>query len=937
MKEDKEKQSYKDTLNLPQTGFPMKANLAQREPEILKFWEENNIYEQVCNLRQNNPAFILHDGPPYANGDIHVGTALNKILKDVVVKYKTMRGFYAPYVPGWDCHGQPIEHEVEKRLGKERSSINQSELRDKCRDYAMKFVGRQASQFKRLGVRGDWDNPYLTLHHRYESTIVKEFGALYKKGLVYKGRKPIHWCSSCQTALAEAEIEYKDKDSMSVYVKFPLKSNLDLLDEYKEEKSIIIWTTTPWTLPANVAVAVKSGIKYSAVKVNDEIYILASDLLETVLKEVGINEYKVLLEIDGSSLEKLICEHPLTDSGSLVVLADHVTLDQGTGCVHIAPGHGQEDYLVGIEYNLPAPMPVDNQGVFTEEGGKFAGIPIFEANQLIIEDLLARNLLLNSSKITHQYPHCWRCKKPVIFRATEQWFISVSKGNLREKALEAIRKTNWIPDWSERRITAMVEERPDWCISRQRAWGVPIPVFYCKKCKKELVNEKTLKVVEELFAKEGADAWFKKSASEILSPDIACPDCGGQELLKESDILDVWFESGVSHAAVLETRDELKWPADLYLEGSDQHRGWFQSSLLASVGAREEAPYRAVLTHGYVVDGEGKKMSKSLGNVIDPLKVIEKSGADILRIWVASMDYTGDIRISEEILERVTEAYRRIRNTMRFILGNLSSFDVNKHTVPFNELEELDKWALLKLHQLLEKTIDSYDKYEFHQVFHSVYNFCITEMSSFYLDIIKDRMYTFNPESKEYRSAQTVLFEILAALIKILAPILAFTSEEVWSYLPEACKDVLSVQLTSYPEVNKKYFDKALDEKWNRLIQIRGEASKALEIARGDKLIGNSLEAKVVIHGSSDLINFLKNFELSLPTIFIVSQVSLETSEAPVESFKSSLVSDLSVFVLKAEGEKCERCWNYSETVGKDSQHPTICKRCADVVESLNK
>lgn len=935
MKENNSKQNYKETLNLPKTDFPMKANLAQKESEIFKFWEENNIYGQACNLRKDSPVFILHDGPPYANGDIHVGTAFNKILKDIVVKYKTMRGFYAPYVPGWDCHGQPIEHEVEKRLGKEKSLINQSDLREKCRDYAMKFVERQASQFKRLGVGGDWDNPYLTLHHSYESTIVKEFGVLYKKGLIYKGRKPIHWCSSCKTALAEAEIEYKDKDSTSVYVKFPLKSNFDLLDKYKEEKSIIIWTTTPWTLPANVAVAVKSGIKYSAVKVKDEIYILASDLVETALKEFGVDRYEVLFEVDGSKLEHFVLRHPFTDFESVVVLADHVTLDQGTGCVHIAPGHGQEDYLVGIEYNLPAPMPVDDRGVFTEEGGKFAGVPVFEANQLIIDDLKARNLLLNSSKITHQYPHCWRCKKPVIFRATEQWFISVSKGDLRERALESIKKTKWIPDWSERRITAMVEERPDWCISRQRSWGVPIPVFYCKKCKKELVNEITLKTVEDLFAKEGADAWFKKSASEILPSDTVCLNCGGKEFLKESDILDVWFESGVSHAAVLKTRKELRWPADLYLEGSDQHRGWFQSSLLASVGTRDRAPYEAVLTHGYVVDGEGKKMSKSLGNVIDPLKVIEKSGADILRMWVASMDYTGDIRISTEILERITEAYRRIRNTIRFILGNLSSFDVNKHIVLYEELEELDKWALLKLQQLLEKTTNSYDDYEFHQVFHAIYNFCITEMSSFYLDIIKDRMYTFNPESKEYRSAQTVLSEIMITLTKIFAPILAFTGEEIWKYIPESLKDKSSIQLTSYPEVNEKYIDKVLDEKWNKLIQIRGEVSKALEIARSSKLIGNSLEAKVVVYGSSDLISFLESFKLNLPTIFIVSQVELKPEEAPSDIFKSSLISDLSVLVLNAEGEKCERCWNYSETVGKDKVHPTICDRCVSVVKTL--
>jgi len=631
---------YKKTLNLPRTDFPMKGDLAEREPELIKFWDKIDVYKLTCEETAEGPIFILHDGPPYANGDIHMGTAFNKVLKDIIVKYKIMSGYYSPYVPGWDCHGQPIEHEVEKRLGKERLKISQVELREKCRDYALKFVKRQAEQFKRLGVGGDFKDPYLTLHHSYEATNIKVFGELYRRGLIYRGVMPIHWCYTCQTALAEAEIEYADEPSPSVIVKFPLKSDFELLSGYREPKNLLIWTTTPWTLPANVAIAVHPDAKYRAVKVKGEIYILAADLVQSVFKKAA-----TLQEFKGKQLEGLLAKNPLGSVDSRVVLADFVALDQGTGCVHIAPGHGQEDYLVGIKYDLPAPMPVDDKGVFNQEAGKFAGKHVFEANELIIQDLKDRGLLISSESITHSYPHCWRCKKPVIFRSTEQWFISLDKGRLRQSALQAISTVRWVPGWSINRITSMVSERPDWCISRQRAWGVPIPVFFCRKCKNEVITPGTIQAVVELFEQEGADSWFKRTAKEILPAGFVCPHCGEKEFIKENDILDVWFESGISHVAVLRNRPELTWPADLYVEGSDQHRGWFQSSLLTSVGTEDAPPYRMVLTHGFVVDGDGRKMSKSLGNVVDPLDVIKRFGADIVRLWAASTDYSSDIAI----------------------------------------------------------------------------------------------------------------------------------------------------------------------------------------------------------------------------------------------------------------------------------------------------
>jgi len=931
---EQDKKDYKATLNLPQTDFPMKANLPQREPDTLKFWSDINIYNAIREKSKGKQAFILHDGPPYANGNIHAGTAMNKILKDIIVKYKTMSGFDSPYVPGWDCHGQPIEHNVEKQLGEKAKSISQVEFRKLCHDYAMKFVGVQREQFMRLGVSGDWFNPYLTLKHEYEATNVKTFGELYKRGLVYKRRKPIHWCIEDQTALAEAEIEYKEETSPSIYVKFPLISEFEPLKNFSEPKYIVIWTTTPWTLPANVAVAVHPDVNYVAVKIDGEILILAEARLEEVAEDIGIAGYEVLAGFKGAGMEFLKCEHPLfPEKESVVVLADYVGLDTGTGAVHTAPGHGQEDYMTGLKYDLPAPMPVDATGRFTKEAGQFADMYIGDANRAIIEFLKAKNLMLFVSEITHAYPCCWRCKNPVIFRATEQWFISMDVDNLRGEALNSINQVRWIPDWSIRRIIGMVETRPDWCISRQRSWGVPIPVFYCGDCQEDVVTDETISAVVDLFMAEGADSWFARSAEEILPEGFVCPKCGGKKLTKETDILDVWFESGVSHEGVLKTRDDLSWPADMYLEGSDQHRGWFQSSLMTSVGVYHRAPYESVLTHGFVVDSEGRKMSKSLGNVVNPLDVIAKSGADILRLWVASSDYTVDIAISPDILKHVGEAYRRIRNTFRFMIGNLYDFEPGVDDVPYDQLHELDKWALHEVTGLLKNVTASYEDYRFHSVYHTVYNFFTSELSSLYLDILKDRLYASAAGSVERRAAQTVLFEMLLTFTRMLAPILAFTCEELWPYIPEKVRKERSVHLSEWPTPNESYLNPELALKWNKIFKIRGEVSKALEEARNAKKIGNSLEAQVELYVDETMQEFLGKYQDALAQVLIVSSAHAHPFfEAPADAYKSELIPNFAVRVTSAPGAKCERCWRYEETVGGVPEHPGLCARCASVL-----
>lgn len=927
-------EDYGKTLNLPQTDFPMRANLPQREPEFLKKWEEMDIYHKQLKKTEGKPTFILHDGPPYANGGIHLGTALNKILKDIVVKYHSMAGYHTPYVPGWDTHGLPIEQRAIKELGLKRHEVGPVVFREACEGFAMKYLNIQRDAFKRLGVRADWENPYITLKPEFEAKQVEVFGKMATNGHIYKGLKPVYWCPECETALAEAEIEYADDTTVSIYVKFQVRDDKGIFEGVadKEKVNFVIWTTTTWTLPANLAICLNENFEYSLVKANDEYYVLATELVERTMKAADISEYEIVAKYQGKELERIQCRHPFLDRDSMVILGDHVTLDAGTGCVHTAPGHGVEDYIVCQKYKeIPVVVPVDGKGVLTEEAGPFAGLFYKKANGAILERLIQDGRLLASEKIVHQYPHCWRCKDPIIFRATEQWFASID--GFREEAIKAIKEVKWVPEWGEERITNMVRDRGDWCISRQRTWGLPIPIFYCKKCGKELINEDTIKAVADLFREKGSNAWYAMDASEILPAGTKC-ECGHSEFDKENDIMDVWFDSGSSHAAVLETREGLSSPADMYLEGNDQHRGWFQSSLLTSVATKGTAPYKTVLTHGYVVDGEGRKMSKSLGNGIDPADVIKEYGADILRIWAASSDYTADIRISKELLKQLSEAYRKIRNTARYILGNINGFNPDTDSVDYSELCELDRWALYKLTLLNKKVTEGYKTYEFHTMFHAIHNFCVVDMSNFYLDIIKDRLYTSKADSVERRAAQTVMYEILHSLVLMLTPVLAFTTEEIWQFMPHrAGDDTESVQLNNWPEINEKYIDKALAEKWDKILALRSDVSKALESARASKVIGHSLNAKVTIFADGEDYEFIKSIENDLVTIFIISNVSVKKlSEATAEAQKGEEMPEIKIAVEQAPGDKCERCWMFSETVGKDEKHPTLCKRCADVI-----
>ena len=925
--------NYKDTLNLPGTDFPMKGNLARREPEIQRYWEEIGLYRKILEKGAGNELFVLHDGPPYANGDIHVGTAYNKILKDVIVKYMTMRGKRCPYVPGWDCHGQPIEHKVTRELGDKQ--VSKSELRAICREYAMRFVKRQTEQFKRLGVLGDFVDPYLTMEPHYEATNIEVFADLFEKGLIYHGRKPVHWCTTCVTALAEAEIEYEDKESSSIHVRFPLADELEPLSKMGKQVSVLIWTTTPWTLPANVAVALSKVFEYSGVDVGDEVLIMASDRIEAVMAGANIENYEVVDTFFGRDLEGMKCSHPWSERDSVIVLADYVTLGQGTGCVHIAPGHGAEDYLTGLEYNLPSPMPVDDLGFFTREAGRFEGLSLADANPLILEDLDDRGLLLAHSTVCHQYPHCWRCKNPVIFRATPQWFIALDNeytgGTLREKAMRAVGESGWIPDWTVNRIGSMVEGRPDWCISRQRSWGVPIPVIYCKSCDSEVVTRQTLDAIREMIESEGADAWFAREPSSFLPEDITCPKCGSRDFEKENDILDVWFESGVSNLAVLRSRDDLSWPADLCVEGSDQHRGWFQSSLLLSVGFTGSPPYGKVLTHGFTVDGEGRKMSKSLGNAVDPQEVYNRSGADILRLWTASTDYSTDIPISEEILSRMTEAYRRVRNTVRFLLGNTEDFDPSTDAVAPKDMLEIDRWMLSRLQGFTGRVTSAMDKYLFHQSTQAIHLFCTVELSSLYLDILKDRLYTFPADSVERRSGQTALAMILDTLLLLIAPVLAHTAEEAWLALPEERRQAESVHLAGWPVPDGDLVDEELEVRWGKLLEVREEVYRRLEEARSCGLVGTGLEARVTIYAKGEMLQLLKQVGSELPALLIVSQVDLRPLE---ESETESAGALLEAKVERARGDKCQRCWNFSETVGTMDEAADVCERCARALKT---
>jgi isoleucyl-tRNA synthetase len=926
--------NYKETLNLPRTDFRMKANLAAREPEVLEKWEKQGLYDQIRKKSKGSPLFVLHDGPPYANGNIHLGTALNKILKDTIVRSRQLSGFDAPYVPGWDCHGLPIEHNVDKELGDKKKSMTIGQIRRLCRAYAERFVGIQKEEFKRLGVMGEWDRPYLTMDYSYVSAIVREFGKFAANGSLIKSKKPIYWCSACKTALAEAEVEYADHTSPSIYVRFPVRSDIgDAIPSVRGKKvSVVVWTTTPWTIPANLAVALHPDFEYVAADVgNDEVYILARDLLDACMKKFGIETYTVCGDIDARSLENKLCRHPLYNRDSKIILADHVTLDTGTGCVHIAPGHGREDYEDGLKYDLDIYSPVDDEGRFTDEVEYFAGNFVFDANSDVNAQLSEAGALLASQTIVHSYPHCWRCKKPVIFRSTKQWFISMDKRDLRAGSLNAINEVKWIPNWGRERIHGMVENRPDWCISRQRSWGVPIIAVYCADCKKPLITDEIIEHVAGLFESKGADIWFEAENDILLPKGTVCPHCQGTGFVRETDILDVWFDSGVSHAAVLEQRDGLKWPADLYLEGSDQHRGWFHSSLLTAVATRKTAPYKSVLTHGFVVDGQGKKMSKSVGNIVSPKEIIDKYGAEILRLWVASSDYQDDIRVSHEILKQLSDAYRRIRNTSRFLLGNISDFDPSSDRVSYEEMMEIDQWALHRLQELTTRIKTAYDDFEFHVIYHALHNFCVLDMSAFYLDILKDRLYTSPERSHARRSAQTAMFDILDAMVRLMAPIMIFTADEIWNHLPGIRE--ASVHLTSFPEVNRDYVNEELAEEWETIRAVRREVTKALEDARNKKKIGHSLDAAVTVSLPSDLFDVLLRHEEQLRAIFIVSAVTILRDESLEDAYQSDKIENLRAKVVPASAKKCERCWVHDPTVGDDAAFEGICARCVKALQ----
>ncbi len=917
---------YKETLNLPVTDFPMRGNLPQREPQIMQRWAELELDRLVTESGREKPNFTLHDGPPYANGNIHIGHALNKILKDLVIKSKRMQGYYAPYVPGWDCHGLPIELKVDQKLGQKKREMSKAEVRKECRSYAQEWVAIQSGEFRRLGIFGDWQHPYLTMTTDYEAATARELARFAERKGLYKGRKPIHWCSSCVTALAEAEVEYEDHTSPSIYVKFPYRGELPPGFEELSGKPLafVIWTTTPWTIPANLAVCLHPELPYVAVDTGSELLVMAEGLYSKVMDGLGIKDYRVVKTFSAEQFEKRACRHPLYDRDSLLVLGDYVTLEAGTGCVHTAPGHGQDDYLTGLRYGLDIYNPVDDYGCYREDLEFFGGARVPDVNPRVTAKLAEVGALLQESRISHSYPHCWRCKKPIIFRATEQWFISMEANQLRQKALKHINDVQWIPHWGRDRIYNMIENRPDWCISRQRSWGVPITVFYCNQCDEALADGRVMHHVADLFEEAGSDIWFEKDASQLLPNGTVCPACGHGEFRKEMDILDVWFDSGVSHAAVLEKNDHLQSPADMYLEGSDQHRGWFHSSLLAAVGTRDAAPYKAVLTHGFVLDEKGRPMSKSVGNVVAPEKVIKQYGAEILRLWVATQDYRNDTRVGDAILKQVSEAYRRIRNTARYILGNIHDFDPITDSVADNNLLEIDRWALSRLEGLVKRVLKAYEAYEFHVLYHAVHNFCAVDMSAFYLDVLKDRLYTSPTTSLARRSAQTAMYRILDALTRMMAPVLSFTAEDIWGFLPGERE--VSVHLAGFPSFAASLIDPALEAKYERLLTVRGDVAKVLEQARSEKIIGHSLDARVELAADGDLARLLKGEADKLAELFIVSQVEVRDS-LPEGSAGENLPA-LKIRVHKAEGEKCSRCWNYATTVGENDAHPEICHRC---------
>jgi isoleucyl-tRNA synthetase len=956
---------YKETLNLPATRFPMRANLPQNEPVQVATWEREQTYLKMVAANEGKNKYILHDGPPYANGNIHLGHALNKILKDIIVKYKNMTGFAAPYIPGWDCHGLPIELQVEKNIGRSKKlALNKTEIRRLCKEYAEKYIDVQKSEFKRLGVLGDWQNPYRTIDFSYEAAEIRELGKCIANGLLYRQKKPVYWCASCVTALAEAEVEYEEHTSPSIYVRFKVKDARGLFKPHPEGTYAVIWTTTPWTLPANQAIAVNPLFTYQFVNTPKGQLILKQEMIPGLMKVFGFarDDYEVSSGAYlGRELEGVVCSHPWLEREVRILPAEFVTADQGTGSVHIAPGHGQEDYELGQRYGLEVFAPVDAEGKFTPDAGDLAGEYVFKADAKIIAKLRANGSLLAEEKLVHSYPHCWRCKNAVLFRATEQWFISMETNHLRRHALEAIEQVKWIPPWGRDRIRGMLESRPDWCISRQRSWGVPIPVFYCKSCKNPILSAELCNHISAIFAREGSDAWFQRPASELLPAHFACPSCGNREFSQEEDILDVWFDSGVSHAAVVETRPELGGVSDLYLEGSDQHRGWFHTALLTSVATRARPSYRSVLTHGFTLDGKGRKMSKSLGNVIAPQEITKKYGAEILRLWTAAEDYREDVRISDEIINRLVEAYRKLRNTARFLISNLYDFDPGRDAVT-QGLPELDRWILHRTQNLLARCRDAYENFEFHIVYHALNNFCSVDLSAQYLDIVKDRLYCEAAQSRERRSAQTALYYILDALVHLMAPILSFTAEEIWQHMPERDGAEQNVFMSEIPAPKQTLLDPQVADRWDRLLKERSEILKALEYARNNGIIGHSLDARVVLHGAkgdadSALHDLIGRCNQLAADVLIVSQIQASSEqpsylEQSIDAKSAGnrgayMLSDLPeggkvcvydsepldsfVAVFAAAGEKCQRCWKYDIEVKPPL---LVCPRCARVLRA---
>lgn len=934
---------YKKTLLLPKTNFPMKANLKQREPEMLKYWEEIKAYDSMVEAGDAANEYVLHDGPPYANGHIHMGTALNKVLKDIVVKSRNMQGQRAEYVPGWDCHGLPIEHKVEQELKAKNKELDTLTIRKVCRSYASKWLDTQRKEFKRLGVLGTWEDPYMTMKPEYEAATARELGRFMERDGVVRGKKPIYWCCDCRTALAEAEVEYEDHSSPSIFVRFPMADDnfKKIADVDVFKLFIVIWTTTPWTIPDNMAVAVHPNFDYALVEAGGEFYVLAEGLLEQCKAKFGWDDAKTIATVSGAELEGLKAKHPIYDRESPVVLADYVTLETGTGCVHTAPGHGREDFETGLKYGLEVYSPMNDRGQFLPEVEFFAGLNVWEANPKVIEKLTELGNLLAQEKISHSYPHCWRCKEPVIFRATTQWFIGMDENDLRKRALEAIRKdVQWVPSWGEERIYNMVANRPDWCISRQRNWGVPISALICEDCDETWFDAQWVYDICEKYAEHatGCDYWFEAPMEELVPEGLKCPKCGGDHWKRETDILDVWFDSGTSYAAVVEQRKETRFPADLYLEGSDQHRGWFHSSLLASVGTRDVPPYKTVLTHGYVVDAEGRKMSKSIGNVIAPQEIIDKFGAEILRMWVSASNYQEDIRISDETLNRLVDAYRRIRNTCRYLLSNLNDFNPNDK-VAVSDMLPLDRYALdmvARHHAAVQK---AYRNFEFHKVYHTLHNLCVVDLSSFYLDIIKDRLYVEEQNGLKRRSAQTVLWQILLMLLQDMAPVLSFTAEEGFQNLPDAIKADLDQTKTVFalrftPDDTGLSADERA--KWETLAEVRADVNKAIEPKRKEGVIGKSLDAEVTLYTTEEIRELVASDELDAMEFFIVSKVNLaDITDAPADAFSGEEVRDLKVGVVAATGEKCERCWRISQDLGSDAEYADACPRCTAVLKTL--